>query len=383
MGSQIPLKTDSMLRIISTAILFLVFITGLNAQYFDNRKYWSEEELDYDDFRANPIEFSPFVSEIQYFTSYEYKTREVNGMNYRSFEVSTYVDRSLSWIREEGETPLTLLYCQTIFNIAELYARKMERQLNQLEINAGQENLYVHEVFATYNDRCNRAINQFKGETNYGTIDSLVVKNYEASKQELKNNPRIIFPNYEEKNRSWGMDIGLGYGILQGEITDYLHNYIDFLNYGAMYNHGRFYYDLRLYLGAHKAKQEYNHEKYSLDADTGNLVSFIELSGGYQLLNYRKISVYPFIGFGMLQMSRTNHYDNTSIEGPVKFQPNVGLHLDYRLKSTAISPSQRSDMVLKARITYEPVNYLDHLEGGTLNLFLGIGMTFEAIRFVD
>ena len=369
-----------------TLILLILIISILSAcgQNYDNRKYWSDEEITLDDFKGNPIEYSPFVSELQYFIGYEYKTDKVKDMKYSRFVTYTYIDRSISWIKSEGKNEITLLYNQTILNLAELYSRKLENKLNCLELVKGQENSLAHQYFSSIFDQCNKTINQFKGETSYGIKDSLVLRWHQKSIDDLRTTKRIDIPDYEEKNNSWGMDIGLGYGFLTGEISNYLNNHIDFLQYGFMYSHKKYSYDLRAILGAHTAKQSFDNNKYSLAADTGNLVAFIEASAGYQLYKNDRVSIYPFVGFGIFQLSRSDKSnDNETIEGPIKLQPNIGLNFDYKIKSASISSRQRTDLILKTRITYEPINYTGDLKGGTWNLTIGIGGVFQSIRFLE
>ena len=166
--------------------------------------------------------------------------------------------------------------------MTELYSRKLENKLNSLELVNGQENNIAHQYFSTLSDQCNKTVNQFKGETNYGLIDSLVLIWYQKSIDDLKTTKRIDIPDYEEKNNSWGMDIGFGYGFLTGEISNYLNNHIDVLQYGFMYSHKKLYFDLRAIIGAHTAKQSFDNNKYSLVNNAGNLVTFIETSVGYQ-----------------------------------------------------------------------------------------------------
>lgn len=369
------------------AFYILVCVVFLNLNVFsqeaNNRKLWSKEELVYSDFWEKPIDHSPFVSELQYIIGYEYKTRNVSGINYTSFVVSSYVDRNISWIKPEGKTINTLIYCQTIFNIAELYARKLEKKLNNLVIDENQENLYVHELFNTYLDSCNKVISLFKGETSYGIKESIVMDRYNESWEKLKSLPRTKLPDYDELNKAWGMDIGLGYGVLKGEISESLNNHIDFLNYGFMYNRNNLYYDLRFLIGTHKAKKEFKNKEYSLAKDTGSLVVFVDLSIGYQVLNGHKFSAYPFAGLTLMQMSRTNKIDKKAIEGPYNIHPVLGMQFNYWLKTPSLNTNLKTNIMLKARVTYEPINYVGALNGNSIRVYLGVGIDLESIKLKD
>lgn len=361
--------------------VFLVFVLISNigfSQYFDNRRYWSEQELSIDDFLAEPIKNSPFDLELNYYTEYEFKKVKLDNITISKFVSSVYIDRSTSWMTKNAKNEKGLRYAQTIFNLAELFARKLETELNSQNNSLPID---YHTIYSNYTNMCHNTIFQFKQESEYGVIDSVVLRWYNQSKEDLLQNKRVEVPKFVERPLSLGYYFAGGLGVFHGEVKEYLYPHWDFIQMGYQVGYNRFQFDFLMNAGYTLAKKEFNNYSYSLDRDTATNLSFFDFSAGYLFIKNKKYSWYPFTGFTLMSMDRRDKYKKSLIEGPTRIQPNLGFNFNYYLPLNEVDQYTKYNAFLNFRMTYEPFYYTGKLNGGTINFLIGIGMTIQTIRF--
>jgi len=96
-----------------------------------------------------------------------------NLINKQYFSVYAYIDKNNSLINESLMTEEMLLYYEVIFNITELYARKLRKFLIESKIQRYNELLSTFYIMSK--TKYNQHILQYKKETSYGNnIDKLV-----------------------------------------------------------------------------------------------------------------------------------------------------------------------------------------------------------------
>jgi hypothetical protein len=345
------------------------------------KKYWIEGDLVQVDFKAKVKESSNLSSEIHFYFGYAYQTDKMDGVNYSRYVAFTYIDCALSWIKPEARNGTILRYNQTIFNISELYSRKLERKLNALEARNEARPEEISQYFQTFKSERDEVIATFKLEAERGLNDSAVFVWQEKILMELSETPRLGIPNYKLKNSSWSIDFGLGYGVLSGAMRDYLNNPLNWLQYGLMIEHRKVYYEMRATVGTLNTRKDLDMGNFSLAKGELNSLALFGFSAGYRLYKNDRMTLYPFAGFGIMQLSSTTS-ENERIDGPTRYQPNAGLNLDYRLKSIDLNHTVRMDSFLKFRSTYEWINYDGALQGGMLNFNVGFGITFQQIKVI-
>ncbi len=365
-------------------ITFLLLNLSLFAQEFEYRRYWSKEPLTEADFQGTPLLNSPFISDLHFNMGYEYATEEINGVDYSSYVSYTYADRSTSWIKEEAKDSINYLYNTTILNIVEYYSRKLERELNQIRGNSQYANNLANQHYKEQVDRYQQEIHRFQVETERGKHDSIVLAWYSRTMEDLEKSPRLDPSNKVDEAGAFSFDMGFGYAINTGEYGDYLNNRFDYLLYGFMYQHNRWYYDLRAKVGTHKSKLALDHPDYSFGADTGNTTAIVNLSAGFQFVKNDKWEVYPFVGAGFFNLSRRNPENNNApIEGPIRFHPLIGLNLDFKVKALNGNYHNRSEWIIRTRFSYEPYNYVGPLQGGSFNISISTGLKYQRTRIVE
>lgn len=165
----------------------------LCAQTFDeSMKYWSEGALTWDDltlkspkdiFRTNDLSFR-WITENK-------KTKPYwNTVQYVSTP-ATALDKSVSWHNSARVYDYTLLYDQTIFDMNELYHRKMMG-----ELYAKDNRRTPDELYSFYSNQLRSRWQELDDDTE-GGMDSLAVVTFaEKIKDELA---EVKYPEYDER----------------------------------------------------------------------------------------------------------------------------------------------------------------------------------------
>lgn len=111
--------------------LFILLAASLNlfAQKDDNYVYWSaSHKLTVSDFAIKTSDGRAGASAAQYYFSYQ-----VNGLDFmtKNFnqKVQNCILRSASWIDTTYDVRVSLRYQQTLFDLAEIYARHFRKDL--------------------------------------------------------------------------------------------------------------------------------------------------------------------------------------------------------------------------------------------------------------
>ena len=109
-----------------------------------DRIYWSQHDpLTWDDFKGDPDYRNRFASAISS-TGIIYKYRCEDGII--TITVESMFIKSESWVKDAALTDYHLQHEQLHFDITELYARKLRKELNQRVLYCGEENKLEHLV---------------------------------------------------------------------------------------------------------------------------------------------------------------------------------------------------------------------------------------------
>ena len=99
--------------------------------------YWSEDQpLTWEDFAGKPIDNHHDFSALTSSGIVHYKGCKNGKIIYK---VRAYFERNESWVKTEGRTDYHLSHEQIHFDITELYARKLRKELASRNFVCGQE----------------------------------------------------------------------------------------------------------------------------------------------------------------------------------------------------------------------------------------------------
>lgn len=121
-------------------VLLLVFFQlSAPAQQPGNFLRWEEgKPLRWHHFKGRP-EAEDKVHAAVTFAGIDLKADRINLLGEITFRAHAVFDQQQSWSFPERQTPEILQHEQLHFDIAEVYARKLERKLNALRIRKGQK----------------------------------------------------------------------------------------------------------------------------------------------------------------------------------------------------------------------------------------------------
>lgn len=120
-------------------LLLLFACLSAPAQQSAHFLYWEEgKPLNWQHFKGKP-DTKDKVHAAVTFAGIDLQVEGVNLLGEITFRARAVFDQQLSWAFAERQNPAILQHEQMHFNIAEVYARKLERKLNSLKIRQSQK----------------------------------------------------------------------------------------------------------------------------------------------------------------------------------------------------------------------------------------------------
>ncbi len=118
------------MKIISFIIMLLISFSFME----DEKIPWSvDRKLSWEDFRGIPNQADDFVASTNSGISFSFSIQESNQNRALSYNVVSNFYPDLSWYRPDRVSEYILKHEQTHFDISELFARKLRKELAQIE----------------------------------------------------------------------------------------------------------------------------------------------------------------------------------------------------------------------------------------------------------
>ena len=128
--------------------------------------HWNESRpLTWDDFKAEPMEGVGLMGEVFCMNSANYN--RPNAFQKSRFKVVAIFDRTKSWINDEAKSDAGLLYFQVVFNIYEVHARSLRKDLATSKFGMDPAPQF-QEKYNTSMTNLTNEYNQFRRETKMG-----------------------------------------------------------------------------------------------------------------------------------------------------------------------------------------------------------------------
>jgi hypothetical protein len=162
--------------------IFLLFIfISSHAQNSDNPKLeWNQfYELTWSDFKGAPAEHSygDAATAVQIKAKPFYVDKEIH------YDVVAYFNRERSWVRDQSNA--LLKHEQLHFDIAELYARKIRKEIAQLKKNKINDVETINKAIKVLLAESDRVDIQYDAETLHGGFPKQQAKWSSKIKQEI------------------------------------------------------------------------------------------------------------------------------------------------------------------------------------------------------
>ncbi len=371
------------LRIERSVALFLCICFFVVAKAQDNERLWSDGKLTWEDFKGqgkDPVggkiaALYHDVSYLEFIISYkEVKKKHKDSTIMRLVAVCTVVQNK-SWILPYYKTAQYLKYNQIIFDIAELYSRKLQFELDN--IVSSHEAMYkLHGIY----EECKKNIKEFRSATAGGQYIAIMDDWQRKIEDELSTIPASsVTPAYVKRNFGYGFHVGLGCGVFTGSLNEYFSP-----AYNILFGFDVAYKRAVLFLNATIAFSSVKSDYRQWVKGQAAHYALLDLSCGYAVIDNAKWKLTPFAGLGLSELSsqRTNNDANLRISY-IDYNFIFGLNADYKFKKTiSFIPDaffrvrENVEYSVRGRLYIARANYYADLQGFSVNLaveFSGFG----------
>lgn len=364
-------------------LAFIVFMLSISLSTAQTSKIkWSERGLTWADFQGIPPQNVPYSSEIYYYFSLFPETFKVNDTTVRAYRTACYVDTRQSWSKVEAQTTASLLYHQTVFDIAESYARKLDNTINKFTENElGQQ-------FTFKQNECNKVIHSFAEASNYGQNESVVNEWHDRLKKELDMPLRAKIPSFTKSNFRYGMYASAGVSTFTNTLNQHFTNAFG-IHYGFEFAHKKIMFGVNAALLVNQIKKDFETDYIWTKGFKTNM-AIGDIYAGYVIFDNPKQRLYPHFGIGVVEI--TARSKDTIYEKYRDYNYNVtlGITHDYKLKKTVnfrtgnfvASTREYIETVIKTRLSFSPAAFTSKVKGTAVNLSIGIGITGHKIKAV-
>lgn len=359
--------------------IFFMLSTSLSMAQASKIK-WSERGLTWADFQGIPPQNVAYSSELYYYFSLFPDNFKVNNTTVRAYRTACYVDTRQSWSKAEAQTPLSLLYHQTVFDIAESYARKLDNTINKFDGNE------VEQQFSFKQNECNQVIRRFAETSNYGQNETVVNEWHDRLKKELDATLRSKIPTFTKSNFRYGMYASVGYGTFTNTLHQHLTN-VAGIHYGFEFAHKKIMFGVNAALLVNQIKKDFE-TNFIWTKDFKTNMAVIDLYAGYVIFDNPKQRLYPHVGIGVVEL--TARSNDTMYQKYRIYNYNIALGVthDFKLKKMVnfrtsnfvIGMREYVETVIKTRLTFSPAVFSSKVKGTAVNLSVGIGITGHKIK---
>ncbi len=366
-----------MKNILSFIVLLVFNISTFSQNDISSRFKWEQGKLSWDEFKGIPIENSNDISSLSYTIGYNTFEKKIDAVNVKWIEAYSYIDKYSSWIKKGYQNKYLLLYNQTIFDIVELYSRKLQLEINNSSNLPNSMYQQLNNLLRDFNSQCKERLSFYSYQTDY-VRDTITTKQWAISiAHELENTPRKLLPNYDVSKIGYGFSFDLGYGFLTSPANESFNNYFNF-SFGFDFEYFPYILYLRGILGFSETKKEIDNQDIFWTKGNTTGIALMDLSLGYSIFKNSKLKITPFLGYGIIEFSNHNRNDEDESETILDNNFSLGINFDYffykNLNLVDYSwIREKSAWILRSRITAMPFDKGKGIDGWSINITFGIG----------
>ena len=294
-----------------TALFTALCILFIGQSQAQNIHTWKMGPLTWNDFTPNTA-IEKQVSHLEYYMGIDSKSKEVDGVHYSKPIAYAYTSPEYSWVDTNYLSEQLLQYNQCIFDMVEVYRRKLESKLQDSSI-------YTHgQLLDNTMRQLADDVRRIEIETQYGT-DTAALHRWQ-NKIQTKLNESVSSTTYGfvDAPFNWGLSFDLGFHYTGGELHDY------FSHGGGMSINMEMGYKRALLGGsiniggARVRSQDTIYfpkiDYYFIEHDP---LTYLNLYAycGISIIDNNKTRLTPFVGYGLLGYYYSEDEESSSI-GP-------------------------------------------------------------------
>lgn len=272
----------------------------LQAQgYYDSQRKWTKGPLTWNEFKGR-VDNDTSIVKLEWTWSSEAKTEKVHGRRYTYAAICPAIDLTESWGRGNFHNESTLKFCQTAFDLMELYCRQMTA-----DYAASPKGTDPQLMFRYYRNQYNRQMDQMYVETRQGQDETAV--DLAATRVALELEQTHFDPSavvLGERTRR--IDVAMGYCAVPS-LND-VHTSMSsggdmMLGYGWSRHYA--FYDLSFAFGGKSQLDIKTTDGNIYENDQVNAMRFT-LDYGYRINSSVERPLYPYVGLGMSTLKGPN-----------------------------------------------------------------------------
>ncbi len=114
-------------------VALLTISLNASSQSESDNVFWKQDGLTWNDFKGPPDESSKFDANTNAGLSFSWGVRNENGEIALTYDVKSYFNPHLSWVKINTDSDYLLKHEQLHFDISELHARKLRKRLTEVD----------------------------------------------------------------------------------------------------------------------------------------------------------------------------------------------------------------------------------------------------------
>jgi hypothetical protein len=361
-----------------TLVVLLSIFFHINAQH--QYRYWRDGKLSWSDFQvkeAKVAESSHLAFQIFSVTDKQYGI----DTTFISLKAETVVNKDKSWVNASQKNVWVLAYNQVIFDIAELYRRQLQIQLNEVATLKQVPNMVKNAL-----DGCQQEVAKFKIEVPQQD-DSTSIQRWESVIRLRLNyidDAKVV--TYQPGNWGFGVNGGAGSSQFNGAMADYFQPTWN-VNLGVEGAYKRTMLYLNTTISSSYVKQTFD---YNGTWEDGTRASFtiIDAALGYAVIDNNRWKLVPNAGAGYTILSTWVIDSNLNENRYTLSDLNAigGITVDYKLQhrinkvpNILFRYKEESDLALRARFYVAKADFNNTINGYTFNVAIGISRFGHAL----
>ena len=359
-------------------LLFFCCCISFRSNAQNEKKYWIEGKLSWNDFQDKYLEIGGSLPD--YYISYVFENSKIENYKVIRHKAIAYLNKSLSYVTEYAKKEQILAYHQVEFDIVEVYRRKLQTELYQIENLTN-----LKPTFEENMQQLQMELENFRYATHYGSNLPVLQKWETGVTQKLNSMPVDPLPKFEVKSFGFGIFMGPEYTAFSGNFNNYLKPTPSFA-LGLEMNYKKSLLTLNATLGEAKLKKDLTLDE-QLTTDKNYGFTLANVTYGYSFVNNEKYKITPFFGIGVNQISETvDEKEKKDSFLQNAFSTNYGVNLDYKFaKSLNTIPTfgnskMMSYFYVRSRFHVSHANFAPHFKGTSYNLGVNFGMYIRKIK---
>lgn len=335
-------------------ILFLISVTLLLsrvafAQTFEeSMRYWSDGPLTWDDLTLRSSRL--YTSDLNFRWMYQTEKRRVAWNTVE--KISTPVvalDKSISWHNLDRTYPEALRYDQLIFDLNELYYRKLLTEFNNPNNNQSYSQLHNF-----YHDQLQARWREILEETDQG-MDTTMLRVYENEVSADLDN--TSYPTSADRKKFWGISYfaGASFYSFMDEAAITFRPAWGF-NFGTEFYYRHHVVTLMMASGSGRLAQDY---LYGLKTwPKGDRFEHFQVTAdyGYTICDGTTFGITPYLGFGLESIEwRDRSVPDSKSEELAGLIARAGLEINFKFRRRIDDEGViENSLVLRPYIAYCP-----------------------------